>query len=160
MADARTPTSRIELRDLEAHHTAVVRATVPRDDITEALGQIFQAVHRALESQGVATDGSHFARWHAFGDHVDMEAGLMVAGPIAPDGEVEPGQLPGGRAAIAVHAGPYEGLRATYEAMEAWLAESGHRASGGPWEIYLTDPSAEPDPSRWLTEVIYPLEAA
>lgn len=159
MTDARTPYSNIEIRDLEAHHTAVVRVMVARDGIPEALGQIFQAVQSALREQGVDGGGSPFARWHAFGDQVDMEAGVMVQSPIVTTGQVEPGNLPGGRAAIAVHPGPYEGLPVTYDAIEAWLTESGNRASGGPWEIYLTDPSEEPDPSRWLTEVIYPLEA-
>ena len=53
---------------------------------------------------------------------------------------------------------PTRACRATYAAIEAWIASTGHTASGGPWEIYLTDPSQEPDPSRWLTEVIYPLQ--
>ena len=45
----------------------------------------------------------------------------MVEATITPDGDVKPGQLPGGPAAIAVHAGPYEGLKATYDAIESWL---------------------------------------
>ena len=153
MADPRGPSSRIELRVLQARHTASVRETVASDDVTEALGRAFQAVRGTLEKQGVAADGSLFARWHGRGDQVDVEAGIMVATAITPDGEVKPNELPGGPAVIAVHAGPYEGLKRTYDAMEAWLTRAGRSASGGPWEIYLTDPSAEPDPSRWLTEI-------
>jgi effector-binding domain-containing protein len=160
MADPRGPSSKIELRLLEGHHTASVRETVARDDITEAMGQAFQAVREALEKQGVEAAGSLFARWHSFGDSVDMEAGVMVKTPIAPDGEVKPSELPGGPAAIAVHAGPYEGLSRTYDAVSAWLARTGRESNGGPWEIYLTDPSAEPDPAKWLTEIIYPLVPA
>ena len=158
MADPRGPSSKIELRVLQPHHTASVRETVLRDSVTEALGRSFQAVRESLAKQGVDASGSLFARWHAFGDKVDVEAGLMVSAPIQPDGEVKPSELPGGPAAIAIHAGPYEGLKATYDAVEAWLARTERTKSGGPWEIYLTDPSAEPDSTRWLTEIIYPIE--
>lgn len=157
MADSRGPSSKIEIRVLQPHHTASVRDTVSRDDITETLGRAFQAVKDALTKQGVQADGSPFARWHAYGDQVDLEAGLMVKTPIVQDGGVKPSELPAGPAAMAVHAGPYEGLRATYDALESWIAQTGRTANGGPWEIYLTDPSVEPDPSKWLTEIIYPL---
>jgi effector-binding domain-containing protein len=157
MTDPRAPTSKIELRMVRAHHTATVRETIRQDDIAAAMGRIFRAVERALARQGVSPTGAPFARYHSFGETVDLEAGLPVGAPIEPDGEVKPSELPGGPAALAVHAGPYEGLGATYEALEAWLASTGHTAGGPPWEIYLTDPSTEPDPARWLTEVIYPL---
>jgi len=157
MADSRAPSSKIELRVLRSHHTASVRREVPRDGLPEAIGQMFRAVRDALAQQAIEADGAPFARYHSFGDTIDLEAGAMVATPIIAAGEVKPGQLPAGPAAIAVHAGPYESLGTTYEAMQRWLDASSFAPNGGPWELYLTDPSVEPDASRWLTEVIFPL---
>jgi effector-binding domain-containing protein len=157
MADSRAPSSKIELRVLRSHQTASVRHEVPRDGLPEAIGQTFRAVREVLAHQAVEADGAPFARYHSFGDTIDLEAGLMVSGLIVPSGEVKPGELPAGPAAIAIHAGPYETLGATYEAMQRWLDASTYQPNGGPWELYITDPSAEPDPSRWLTEVIFPL---
>ena len=157
MADPRGPSSKIELRVLPSHHTAAVRETVTQDDLTEALGRMFQSVKAALGRQGVEPDGSPFARYHTFGEEIDLEAGVVVSSAIQPDGVVKPGELPAGPAAIAVHAGPYEGLAATYDAIDRWIKGTGRTASGGPWEIYLTDPSAEPDPTKWLTEIIWPV---
>lgn len=158
MADTRGSSSKIELRVLRSHHTATVRAEVAQPDLPEAMGRIFQAVNEALAKQGIEREGAPFARYHAFGATVDLEAGVMVTNPIQPDGNVKSGELPAGPAAIAVHAGPYEGLGAVYEAMQRWLDGSGHQANGGHWELYITDPSAEPDASKWLTEVIFPLK--
>jgi AraC family transcriptional regulator len=157
MADQRGPSSKIELRVVQPHQTASVRDTVPEGDVTQAIGRSFQAVREALAKQSVDATGSMYVRWHEFGEQVDMEAGIMVDATITQDGDVKPGKLPGGPAVMAVHAGPYEGLKATYDALEAWLARAGRTANGGPWEIYLTDPSAEPDAAKWLTEIIYPL---
>ena len=157
MAEPRGPSSKIELRVLRAQNTATARETVGRDDVPAAIGRILQAVSHAVSKQGASTAGPPFARYHSFGATVDLEAGMAVTAPIQPDGDVRPSQLPAGPAAIAVHVGPYEGLPATYAAIEAWIASTSHAASGGPWEIYLTDPSQEPDSSRWITEVIHPL---
>ena len=160
MADPRAPSSKIQIRMVSRHDTASVRVTVARDDLTETLGRIYRAVDAALAQQRVQPSGSKFARYHEFGDAVDLEAGVPVASPIRPDGDVKPSQLPGGPVVLAIHAGPYEGLPATYDALEAWLQNTGRTAAGGPWEIYLTDPSIEPDSAKWLTEVIWPLSRA
>lgn len=157
MAESRAPSSRIELRVLRSHHVASVRTEVPQADLSDAIGGCLMAVREALRLQGVEADGAPFVRYHTFGDVVDLEAGSRVSAPIQPDGQVKPSQLPGGPAAIAIHVGPYETLKATYDAVERWLATSAHHANGGPWELYITDPSTEPNPGKWVTEVIQPL---
>lgn len=159
MSDPRAPSSRIELRVLGSHQTAVAREEVDANDLADAMGRLFQMVSSALRDQGVEAASAPFARYHSMGATVDLEAGMIVNGRIRPDGQVQPGELPGGPAAIAVHTGPYETLRATHEAMRRWLeANPGQKANGGPWELYVTDPADEPDPTRWMTEVIYPLK--
>ena len=46
------------------------------------------------------------------------------------------------------------------EALDRWCAEHGRRAAGPNWEVYWTDPGREPDPAKWRTEVLKPLEPA
>ena len=159
MPDPRAPSSKIELRMLGGHQTAVVRDEVPESSLAEAMGHMFQLVMSALSAQGVKPASQPFARYHSFGEVIDFEAGVIVDAPIQPAGEVKPGELPRGPAAIAVHTGSYETLGATHEAMRRWLeANPGQKPNGGPWELYVTDPATEPDPNRWMTEVIYPLK--
>ena len=159
MPDPRGPSSKIELRVLRGHRTATMRVEVDQTAISLAMGEVMRQVREALNKQGVAAKSAPFARYHTLGLTVDFEAGVMVDETVVPDGDVKPSSLPSGPAAIAVHAGPYESLSGTYEASRKWLeARPDYVANGGPWELYLTDPSAEPDPSKWLTEVIFPLK--
>ena len=160
MAESIGPTVKIEIKSVRAKEAASVREAIPRDDITESLGRMYRAVYDAINKQGIKPSGAPFARYHAFGSVVDLEAGLPVERPIQVDGNVKPSQLPGGPAAVAVHAGPYEGLVNTYNAIEAWMKDTGRTATGGPWEIYLTDPTSEPNPARWLTQIIWPFHQA
>jgi effector-binding domain-containing protein len=150
-------TTRIDVTQLRAQNTATVRETIRPDDLTDVLGRMYRDVTAALARQGIAATGPRFARYHSFGETIDLEAGMPVAVPIRPDGAVMPSSLPAGPAARAIHAGGYETLEATYAALAAWQQRSGRDPSGGPWEVYLTDPSSEPDPARWRTEILWPL---
>lgn len=160
MPDPRAPSSKIELRVLGGHQTAVIREEVPENDLAEAMGRMFQAVMSALREQGVEPASQPFARYHSFGEDIDFEAGVIVVAPFQETSEVKAGTLPAGPAAIAVHTGSYETLGATHAAMRRWLgANPGQKQNGGPFEIYVSDPAAEPDPAKWMTEVIYPLKS-
>lgn len=159
MPDPRAPSSKIELRVLGGHQTAVVREEVSENDLAEAMGRMFQAVMSTLRELGVEPASQPFARYHSFGETIDFEAGVVVDRPIEDVGAVKPGELPAGPAAIAVHTGTYETLGATHAAMRRWLeANPSQRPNGGPFEIYVSDPAAEPDPAKWITEVVYPLK--
>ena len=73
------------------------------------------------------------------------------------EGEVEAGELPGGPAVVAVHAGPYDQLAETYAAMERWMEQNGLRPGAAAWEHYVTDPAEHPDPADWRTEIYWPV---
>jgi len=144
---------------LGGHQTAVIRDEVPESGLAEAMGRMFQAVMSALRDQGIEPASQPFARYHSFGETIDFEAGVIVDAPIVETDEVKAGELPAGPAAIAVHTGTYETLGATHAAMRRWLeTNSRQQPNGGPFEIYVSDPAAEPDPARWMTEVVYPLK--
>ena len=41
--------------------------------------------------------------------------------------------------------GPYDALRQTWAALTEWMSSQGLQPAGAPWEVYVTDPGAEPD---------------
>ncbi len=56
-----------------------------------------------------------------------------------------------------MHVGPYDTIGATWDAMGNWVEEQGRAPADPAWESYLTDPSEEPNPARWMTEVYMPV---
>jgi effector-binding domain-containing protein len=53
--------------------------------------------------------------------------------------------------------GPYSGLVAAYEAVQNYAAANGLELAGNMWERYLTDPAVEPDLSKHVTEIYWPI---
>ena len=91
------------------------------------------------------------------GDKIDMECGMPVASPIQGEGRIKAGQLPASRVATVIHMGPYEGLPGTWSALTQWISSQSLTPASPPWEVYVTDPGAEPDQSKWRTEIFFPV---
>jgi len=153
----RAPRS-IEIHELHPREVAVVRVEVPAAEMPKAFGEAIGEVESRMAEAGVEVAGPPFARYLGFGPVITAEIGCPVWRAAPHVGRVYPAQLPGGRVASILHVGPYEALAQTYEVLEAWLADVGAKASGPMWEVYWSDPGAEPDPAMWRTEMLVPLD--
>lgn len=166
MSEATIPA---EFRELDPQPTVVVRVSAP----TPSLGELFDLhlpnLADRIADLGGEPAGAPFARYHDYNaETVDVEIGVPVRAPVAnlrPVEEAEPGepaasQLPGGRVAITVHRGDYEGLSSTYGKLEEWIHAQGMTAGAGPWESYIDDPAEVEDVSQLRTEVVWPIGEA
>jgi effector-binding domain-containing protein len=150
----RTPGA-VEIVDLHPRETAVIRIDVEPSELKSTIGPALTEVADAMSSAGVDLAGPPFTRylqWHA--ERVVAEVGFPVMRPAPGVGRVEPASLPAGAAASIVHLGPYETLGETYDRLQVWFSEQGRHAADDLWEVYWSDPQAEPDPGRWRTEII------
>lgn len=142
-------------------------ATVTMDTISTAVDSGFPELFGWLGSNGVAPAGPPFIRFLVIdmAGELQIELGVPVSAAVAGSGRIQPGVLPAGRYAVLRHTGPYDGLVASHAALQQWAAEHGVQfdthdtARGSAWggrvEHYLTDPSQEPDPAKWETDVAY-----
>lgn len=64
--------------------------------------------------------------------------------------------LPGGPAAVLNYIGRYDEMEGACGALAEWVARSGGHPAGNSWEVYFSDPSREPDPQKWRTEIVMP----
>lgn len=151
-----TITYEVAARHLDQQFTAVVRGEMPAHEMSIWLPEAYHAVFDYLRRAGITPLGPPFARFTFLGDTVALEAGAPVNAEVPGEGRVQPSALPAGPAAVTTHFGPYEQLDQALGAVTRWLDSRGLEAAGPHWEVYFTDPNAEPDPSRWRTEVVVP----
>jgi effector-binding domain-containing protein len=137
---------------------AVIRITVPRAGIRDAMELGIRELMAAVVAQGVAPAGPLFS--HHFGmdpEVFDFEIGVPVSAPVTAAGRVKPGQLPAATVARTVYHGPYEGLAAAWGEFSKWIAAEGHKPAPDLWECYTAGPESNPDPAAWRTELNRPL---
>ena len=144
--------------DLEPQIAAAVRGELPVSELPSFFGRAFTAVWAAVEEAGASVAGPPFGYYPSMPtDVVVVEAGFPVSTRIEPSGEVHPLELPGGRAVVTVHVGPYETMAQTYTELQQWMADQGFQPAGAAWECYLSDPQTEPDPAKWNTRIVWPV---
>ena len=142
-----------EIRELQAQDAVVEVAVTDAEGFPAVVDGGFPRLFGRLAELGVAPAGAPFIRYLRMGEQFELELGIPVpAGSAAADG-----RLPAGRVAVLRHVGPFSGLREAGEALKRWVAEQGEEAAGPFWEAYVTDPSSEPDSSKWITDIHVPL---
>ncbi|MDO3395680.1 GyrI-like domain-containing protein [Nocardioides sp. SOB44] len=157
-------TSAVEIVTLAPQPALAVHGDVAPPDLPGFFGRAFSSVPAAAAAAGVELVGPPFGLFPSMpGETVEVEAGFPVSaatGATAGTGEAEGVHdllLPGGEVAQALHTGPYDKVGETYAAMESWMGEQGMVPAGPPWESYVSDPEAEPDPEQWRTLVCWPV---
>jgi effector-binding domain-containing protein len=141
-----------------AQPAAVIRVTIPKDQIRQVMGPAIQEVLATAAAQGIGPAGPVFSRHFRFDPEVwDFEVGVPVRGPVSPAGRVRAGELPEAKVLRTVYHGGYEGLGGGWVEFETWIKANGHATRGDFWERYLTDPASNPDPATYQTELNRPL---
>jgi len=143
---------------LEAQSILGIRTTTGMDKIAQIMGPLFGEVYAYIQQCGQQPVGMPFSIYHSMeGDAVELECGMPVGSQMDGAARVESGELPCGTMATVTHTGPYEGLPNTWAALTEWISSQGLEAAGAPWEVYVTDPGAEADQSKWRTDIFFPV---
>ena len=138
-----------------------IRATTSKEEVGQVMGPLFGEVYGYVQQSGGTPAGMPFSIYHAMeGDTMELECGMPVASPMAGTDRIKASELPGGTVATVTHMGPYDALPQTWTALVEWIGSQGLTPAGAPWEVYVTDPGAEPDQSKWRTDIFFPVRGS
>ena len=147
-----------EVKEQASRPTLSVRTRTSVGKLPEIMGQTYGMIAQYLGSLGEQPAGPPFAAYHNMDmEDLDVEIGFPVSREIAGRGDIQAGQLPGGRVATCLHVGPYGDIAAAYNALSEWVEAEGHEPAGVAYEMYLNDPNETP-PEALMTQIVYPLE--
>jgi effector-binding domain-containing protein len=128
------------------------------DDIGKAMGEAFGMLGKFIGENNIAVAGPALSIYHDYSEKgVVMDIGFPVAAGVEAGGEIELGETPGGKALKAVHRGPYDTLRNTYDALGDHMKENGIPMPPLSWEVYVSDPATTPE-AELVTEIFMPVE--
>jgi effector-binding domain-containing protein len=146
-----------------------IKARVPMSELG-VLGARLGEVFAWLGARGMAPAGAPFFKYNEIDmvRELEVEAGVPVAAAVAGDADVLSGVLPAGRYATLTHVGHPDTLMEATKALLDWAngqglkwdmspGDNGADQWGSRLEIYLTDPSQEPDMTNWETQLAFRL---
>lgn len=148
------------IRWMPLRRAAVIHAVTTHAELVGAFAEMYPAVWDALQQQGPPELGEVVAVYHSIDDNeLVLSAGMEVAADFEPAEPLALLELGGCEAGVIDHFGPYlfDDFRRTQASLEAALTDLGRTSTGMVIERYLTMPDAEPDQSKWHTEIWLPL---
>jgi len=154
-----TTISKLAVRDVPEQSFVVLRDRVPMERLGEVIPRLIGETHAWL-AEHAGFSGAPMAAV-SFPDEdgvVDLEVGWPVAAPLEPAAPIELVTYEATRAVVHVHVGPFDDLPETYAALARAIEAAGLRAKGPARESYETNPEQEPDPRKWVTRIVWPVE--
>jgi effector-binding domain-containing protein len=147
-----------ELKEQPARSTLAIRTRAAVQDLSRILGETYGTIAQYLGELGEQPAGPPFVAYHNQDmQDLDIEIGFPVARELPGRGDIQAGEIPGGKAAACLYTGPYEEIEGAYNALFQWVEENGYEVAGAPYEMYLNDPRETP-PEELQTQILFPLK--
>ena len=142
----------IKLTQQPAQPTVVIHAQAAVKDLPRLMGEAYQKIMQYLGELGEHPTGMPFAAYHNEDmEHLELEIGFPVSKPLPGQGDIQPGELPGGQWATVLYTGPYDQCAPAYEALWAWVKAHGYKTTGVAYEAYCSEPDTPPqDTQTWI----------
>ncbi|GAA4227752.1 GyrI-like domain-containing protein [Actinomadura meridiana] len=157
-------TTKPNIEERAAQPYVAIRRRVTMRTISEVADRIPE-LFGWLGARGIVPAGTPFLKYNVIdmNGELEIEAGIPVPALVETDGEVLAGTLPAGPYATLTHTGHPDGLlNRTTELLDwAKTKQLTWDVTNDRWaarlEIYETDPTQEPDPTNWETQLTFKL---
>jgi len=156
------PKLKVELTNVLAMDYLSIKDSIPMAEIGSNMGKMYGEIITVMEANEIEVHTSPICFYHEWNEaegYTVMEAAIVldVEADIELSGRVTKGSSVAGPAAKVVYMGNYDDLGRAHYAIDEWMQDNEREIGGSPWEMYVTDPGVEPDTSKWITEIFYPL---
>ena len=149
----------VQLQRIESFSYISIMDSCALGDVSQRLNELYNELLVFGVKSGVAITTRPIAIYHRFNENwAVFEAGIPVADNLPVSGHILYKTMPESNQVVAEYYGSYDTLEDGHNAVQQWLMRYRRKLSGYPWEMYVTDPAAEPDPNNWLTRIFYPVD--
>ena len=150
----------IEVKQVEAQKTIVVRFDVPTKEIGPAMGEAYGKLFGFLGANGGVPAGPPFAVYYSYNPagNTVFEAGVPVSSTVTGNEEIIYKEFPAMKVVTTLYKGPFDAMEPIYGELNKYMSANGIETDGTSWEVYLTDPSQLKDQKDNQTIVYFPIK--
>ena len=137
---------------------ASIKDSCSMDKMEEILGKDYAELMPYVMKYHEQDYGNPFTIWHSWNEETmfgAFEAGISIKNQSPEEGRIKVRKTKPLKVVAGIHYGPYDQTRYMYEALAKYVKDHNMEEAGGPIELYVTDPSQEPDPNKWETVIMF-----
>jgi effector-binding domain-containing protein len=161
VAESRSEWPKIEETTWPPQVLLTIRDSAGPESYNKVLGRAFGELMGVTAAQKLQITGAPFAiyqRWDSVTMFSVMDIGIPVEKASNGSGRAVVNNFPEQKVVLAHYFGPYEKTAPVYYILDQYIKDAGLENAGGPWEIYITDPSVEKDTAKWETVIAFPVK--
>lgn len=153
----------IEIENVSSDGIPYIGIRVPMpanaEEIGPKMGQLYAQIGAFMAKNNIAMAGMPMTIYYFNEDgSIDMECAMPTAESIeTADDEIVSKITFAGRLIKGIHLGDYSKLEDSHTQLLSYLENNNLKQAGEMYEIYITDPGAEPDTSKWQTDIFIPI---
>jgi effector-binding domain-containing protein len=130
----------------------------PKDTkaVAAQMGKMYSELFSVLKKSNVQPTGPAFCLFPKYSEEsMDFVCAIPVDGAAKLPAKYSIMQTAGGRAVKTVYTGSYDNMQPAHDELNKYIAYKKLEYNGPAWEVYVTDPMVEKDPSKYVTEIYY-----
>jgi effector-binding domain-containing protein len=144
--------------EIEEGKYLLISGDVEPMNIAAYFSENFPKIMAYAESKGANMAGSPTGMYFSWTDTLtNMAAAILIDKEVEGNEEIEYRVVKAGAALNVDYYGSYDAVGPTHYAIEDYANANGISLEGFAIETYVTDPEEEPDTSKWLTKITYPI---
>jgi len=150
----------LEIKVIGSQPALIIKDSADVSAIGRKMSQMYGELIGFMNSLDIEMAGPPFTIWHTWDPEKKFifEAGIPITEKVEGKGRIILSIIPEGKVITAPYYGSYERSGDLHNAIQKYLEVMKIDYIGAPWEVYITDPSTEPDTNKWLTLVYYRIE--
>lgn len=164
-------TTEPKIEFFESEPYVAIRQKVTMAEISTVLPPLISEVYSWMEHEKIEGNGAPFFRYLTMDENHNLivDVGIPTKTKITGSDRIISKMFPEGDYAALTFTGDYKNLRQAHISLDEWIKQNGYKdrgvMDGGQLfgcrvEFYVSDPVAEPDPEKWVTEVCILVEKA
>lgn len=139
----------------------LISGDVEPQNIGEFYGTSFEKIMAYIQESDAEMVGYPSGIFYNWTDTLaTMSAAIAVNKKVEGNSEIEYREFEVRKALSIDYYGAYDQTVDAHMAMDDYMQENGYELDGACIESYVTDPMEEPDTSKWLTVITYPVVSA
>ena len=149
----------IKVVDVAAITTLAIYDSAKVDGIGSLLKKNYSILMKYIGDREYAIMGAPLAVYHNWNPegYIHISAAIPLYGKLKEHKNIKKFDIEAGKAVYAKHFGGYNTVE-THYAIDDYVKKHHLQLKSFIWEEYITDPSTEPDSSKWQTDIYYPLK--
>ena len=150
----------LKIENITAQPALIIKDSADMNTIILKMSQMYGELMGYMTAMDIEMNGFPFTIWYRWDvqNQFVFEAGIPIIGDAVGKGRIEVGEIAAGKVITAPNYGNYDKTADVHNAIQKYLEVMNIQYIGQPWEVYITDPSTEPDTNKWLTLVYYRIE--